>query len=37
MPHTITIFDENTAGNLATTFIPELNTRRLSVDPAKGR
>lgn len=30
MPHTITIFDENTAGSLTTTFILELNTRRLS-------
>jgi hypothetical protein len=30
MPHTITIFDENTAGSLTTTLILELNTRRLS-------
>jgi len=30
MPHTITIFDESTAGKATTSFILELDTRRLS-------
>jgi hypothetical protein len=30
MPHTITIFDESTAGKAATSFILELDTRQLS-------
>ena len=30
MPHTITIFDESTAGEATTSFILELDTRRLT-------